>query len=134
MLRAGRVTERGAELPTQRGTGIEAPQPTLPADEVEEKFSQRIEGQYCVGKSKAEWCPYVKRSQVTENYVFLVDGPTAAVVTKLADKKKDRRLAMALCDDLVKSESSDVIVVFGLTHFTVFGRHAIPLATCDIPR
>ncbi len=113
----------------------EAPAPTLATDEVEEKFSQRIERAYCVGKSKADWCPYVRRDPVTENFQVVVYGASASVLTKLVDQKKDRRLAAVLCGDLAQLETSDVITTFGFERFSVYGRHGShALATCDKPR
>jgi hypothetical protein len=134
---SGPAVSPSAEASSQPSAepAAEAPQPTLAPDEVEEKFSQRIERAYCVGKHKAAWCPYVRRDPVTENYRFLVYGPSVGVLTKLTDQKKDRRLAAELCDDLVAVESSDVITTFGLQRFSVYGRHGSKaIATCDMPR
>ena len=112
-----------------------APDPTLAPDEVAEKFGQYIEGQYCVEKPKAAWCPFVMVSGVAEYFTVLVNGPSAGVILKIGDRKKDRRLAATLCDDLVALEANDTITTFGLMHFSVYDRHGSKtLATCDVPR
>jgi hypothetical protein len=112
----------------------EAPLPTLAADQVEAGFSQRIERAYCVGKAKAAWCAFMLRDAETKDYKFAVEGAAVAVVTRLTDRKKDRKLAATLCHDLVAAESSDPAVTFGLEQFTVFDRHGSKeLATCDKP-
>ena len=108
-------------------------EPTIPPDDLAEAFSQHIEGTYCVGKTKEAWCPYVKRSKVTEDFVFVLHGPTASVVLTATDRKKARKLALALCRDLVDVESSDVVPTFGFEHFTVFDRRGSKeLANCDV--
>jgi hypothetical protein len=112
----------------------EAPVPTRPAAEVEAGFSERIERAFCADKPKAAWCAYMLRDAATKHYRLAVEGTTVRVITKLTDRKKDRRLAAALCNDLVAAELSDLVVTFGLQHFTVFDRRGDKaLATCDKP-